>query len=139
MPFCAPSTTPRSELSSQGWMTMVLAAGTLVLRAISPLDVSIPREMESLLASIKRKWGSLDFVVHSIAFCPKETLQRRVVDVPRDGFLTDNGRVVLELHSHGASCRAADAGGRNAFHDDLLWQPARRRQLQHHGGGESGA
>ena len=53
-----------------------------------PLDVAVPGELESLFASIKRKWGSLDFVVHSIAFSPKDTLRGRVVDVPRDGFLT---------------------------------------------------
>src|SRR6186713_3168508 len=29
----------------------------------------------------------LDFVVHSIAFSPKNALQGRVVDVPREGFL----------------------------------------------------
>ena len=33
-------------------------------------------------------WGELDFVVHSIAFSPKEALQGRVVDVQREGFLT---------------------------------------------------
>jgi enoyl-[acyl-carrier protein] reductase I len=32
--------------------------------------------------------GELDFVVHSIAFSPKEALQGRVVDVQREGFLT---------------------------------------------------
>jgi enoyl-[acyl-carrier protein] reductase I len=37
--------------------------------------------------NITAYWGELDFVVHSIAFSPKDTLQGRVVDVPRDGFL----------------------------------------------------
>jgi enoyl-[acyl-carrier protein] reductase I len=37
---------------------------------------------------ITKDWGELDFVVHSIAFSPKEALQSRVVDVERDGFLT---------------------------------------------------
>jgi len=32
--------------------------------------------------------GELDFVVHSIAFSPKEALQGRVVDVEREGFRT---------------------------------------------------
>jgi len=32
--------------------------------------------------------GELDFVVHSIAFSPKEALEGRVVDVSREGFLT---------------------------------------------------
>jgi enoyl-[acyl-carrier protein] reductase I len=53
-----------------------------------PLDVRTPGQMEEVFNRIAEDWGRLDFVVHSIAFSPKETLQGRVVDVPRDGFLT---------------------------------------------------
>ena len=53
-----------------------------------PLDVSTPGQMEAVFEQIGKQWGKLDFVVHSIAFSPKEALQGRVVDVPRDGFLT---------------------------------------------------
>ena len=63
-------------------------AEALEVEMMLPLDVAVPGEMESVFASIKRKWGSLDFVVHSIAFSPKDTLRGRVADVPRDGFLT---------------------------------------------------
>jgi enoyl-[acyl-carrier protein] reductase I len=35
---------------------------------------------------VQQEWGTLDFLVHSIAFSPKETLCGRVVDSPRDGF-----------------------------------------------------
>jgi enoyl-[acyl-carrier protein] reductase I len=53
-----------------------------------PLDVRTPGQMERVFSRITEYWGRLDFVVHSIAFSPKETLQGRVVDAPRDGFLT---------------------------------------------------
>jgi enoyl-[acyl-carrier protein] reductase I len=53
-----------------------------------PLDVRTPGQMEAVFARITKDWGELDFLVHSIAFSPKDTLQGRVVDVPRDGFLT---------------------------------------------------
>src|SRR6202008_2519352 len=53
-----------------------------------PLDVRASGEMEAVFERIARDWGTLDFVVHSIAFSPKDTLQGRVVDAPRDGFLT---------------------------------------------------
>ncbi len=53
-----------------------------------PLDVSAPGQTEAVFERIGREWGSLDFLVHSIAFSPKDTLQGRVVDLPRDGFLT---------------------------------------------------
>jgi enoyl-[acyl-carrier protein] reductase I len=52
-----------------------------------PLDVGIKGEMEAVFDRIAEVWGELDFVVHSIAFSPKETLRGRVVDTPRDGFL----------------------------------------------------
>ena len=47
-----------------------------------------PDRLEAVFERIGKTWGELDFVVHSIAFSPKETLQGRVVDVPREGFLT---------------------------------------------------
>jgi enoyl-[acyl-carrier protein] reductase I len=53
-----------------------------------PLDVSAPGQLEAVFEHIAETWGSLDFVVHSIAFSPRDTLAARVTDVPRDGFLT---------------------------------------------------
>jgi enoyl-[acyl-carrier protein] reductase I len=52
-----------------------------------PLDVGAPGQMEAVFDRIGRDWGELDFLVHSIAFSPKDTLQGRVVDAPREGFL----------------------------------------------------
>ena len=53
-----------------------------------PLDVRTTGQMEAIFERITMTWGALDFVVHSIAFSPKDTLQGRVVDVPCEGFLT---------------------------------------------------
>ena len=55
---------------------------------LMPLDTNVPNQMEAVFEEIAKKWGKLDFVVHSIAFSPKEALQGRVVDVAREGFLT---------------------------------------------------
>jgi len=55
---------------------------------IMPLDVTVPGQMEDVFRRIENTWGHLDFVIHSIAFSPRNTLCGRVVDVPRDGFLT---------------------------------------------------
>jgi enoyl-[acyl-carrier protein] reductase I len=52
-----------------------------------PLDVNVPGQMEKVFERIAKDWGKLDFVVHSIAFSPKDALQGRVVDVSREGFL----------------------------------------------------
>jgi enoyl-[acyl-carrier protein] reductase I len=55
---------------------------------VMQLDVRTEGEMEAVFKKIADVWGRLDFLVHSIAFSPKEALQGRVVDVSRDGFLT---------------------------------------------------
>jgi len=55
---------------------------------VMPLDARVPGQMEAVFERIAKDWGGLDFLVHSIAFAPKEALQGRVVDVERDGFLT---------------------------------------------------
>src|SRR5262245_1234742 len=53
-----------------------------------PLDVSVEGQMEDVFERIKQDWGKLDFLLHSIAFAPKEALHGRVTDVPRAGFQT---------------------------------------------------
>jgi enoyl-[acyl-carrier protein] reductase I len=54
---------------------------------LMPLDVRVEGQTEAVFKRIERDWGRLDFLLHSIAFAPKEALHGRVVDVPRDGFL----------------------------------------------------
>jgi enoyl-[acyl-carrier protein] reductase I len=53
-----------------------------------PLEVRDPAQMDAVFDAIAKTWGRLDILVHAIAFAPKEALQGRVVDCPRDGFLT---------------------------------------------------
>ena len=53
-----------------------------------PLDVLEEGQLEAVFDTIGKTWGELDFVLHSIAFSPKEALHGRVVDVGRQGFLT---------------------------------------------------
>jgi enoyl-[acyl-carrier protein] reductase I len=62
-------------------------ADALEASIVMPLDVSVPGQMEAVFERIATEWHELDFVVHSIAFSPKDALQGRVVDVSRDGFL----------------------------------------------------
>src|SRR5882762_7909325 len=52
-----------------------------------PLDVNTEGQLEQVFERIGKEWGQLDFLVHSIAFSPKEALHGRVIDVNRDGFL----------------------------------------------------
>ncbi|HAX23330.1 MAG TPA: enoyl-[acyl-carrier-protein] reductase FabI [Hydrogenophaga sp.] len=56
---------------------------TLVL----PLDVTQPGQMQAVFDHIRAVWGSLDFVIHSIAYAPRDDLHGRIVDCSQPGFL----------------------------------------------------
>jgi len=56
---------------------------TLVL----PLDVTQPGQMQALFDRLRDTWGSLDFVIHSIAFAPRDDLHGRIIDCSQSGFL----------------------------------------------------
>jgi len=45
-----------------------------------PCDVEAPGQLEQLFAEITHRWGKLDFVLHSIAYAPKDALHGRVID-----------------------------------------------------------
>jgi enoyl-[acyl-carrier protein] reductase I len=59
-------------------------AGTLVL----PCDVTQPEEVAAAFKSVGEEFGRLDFLIHSIAYAPKEDLEGAFVDTSREGFLT---------------------------------------------------
>lgn len=52
-----------------------------------PCNVSDPGALESVFAAITDQWGTLDFLLHSIAYAPLEDLHGRVTDCTREGFL----------------------------------------------------
>jgi len=52
-----------------------------------PLDVRDDAQLQALFDEVARRWGRLDFLLHSIAFAPKDDLHGRVTDSSRDGFL----------------------------------------------------
>lgn len=51
-----------------------------------PLDVSADGELEAVFEAIRREWGRLDILVHSIAFAPKEDLQGGLLQCSAAGF-----------------------------------------------------
>ena len=51
-----------------------------------PCDVTKPEEIKALRESLKKDMGEIDFIVHSIAFAPKEGLSGRFVNIPKDAF-----------------------------------------------------
>jgi enoyl-[acyl-carrier protein] reductase I len=53
---------------------------------IARCDVREVGQLEAVFMRIAENWGQLDFVLHSIAYAPREDLHRRVVDCSQDGF-----------------------------------------------------
>ncbi|MFN2455231.1 MAG: enoyl-ACP reductase [Pyrinomonadaceae bacterium] len=58
-------------------------AGSIVL----PCEVTKPEEVEQTFARVGEEFGRLDFLIHSIAYAPKEELEGEYVNTTRDGFL----------------------------------------------------
>ncbi|WP_241049115.1 enoyl-ACP reductase FabI [Achromobacter xylosoxidans] len=55
---------------------------------LMPLDLLHEGELEAVFERITAEWGGLDFVLHSIAYAPRDDLHGRVTDCSRSGFLT---------------------------------------------------
>jgi enoyl-[acyl-carrier protein] reductase I len=53
---------------------------------LMPLDVEDDAQTDAVFEKIENSWGQLDFLLHSVAYCPKEDLHGRVVDCSRQGF-----------------------------------------------------
>jgi len=51
-----------------------------------PCDVSKPEEIVALKESLAKDMGEIDFIVHSIAFAPKDGLSGRFTDITKDAF-----------------------------------------------------
>jgi len=54
---------------------------------ILPCDVQKEEEIIALFEGIQKKWGKLDFMLHSMAFAPKSDLEDKLLDCSKDGFL----------------------------------------------------
>ena len=52
-----------------------------------PLDVRDDAQLQAVFDAAAQRWGRLDFLLHSIAFAPKDDLHGRVTDSSAEGFL----------------------------------------------------
>lgn len=78
-----------------------------------PLNVTRPEELEAVFEAIRQQWGSLDILVHSIAWAPKQDLQGGLLDSSAEGFgqamdischsFVRMARLAAPLMSHGGS------------------------------------
>lgn len=65
---------------------VVPVAERLGVEWLAPCDVRAPGELEALFDRVQAEWGGLDFLLHSIAFAPRDDLHGRVVDCSAEGF-----------------------------------------------------
>ena len=61
-------------------------ANELGVKNIYPLDVSKPEELNALKEAIERDNGKIDFLVHSVAFAPREALDGKFIDTSKEAF-----------------------------------------------------
>ncbi len=56
-------------------------------KLILPCDVTNMDSIDAVFSTLEKEWGSIDFVVHAIAFSDKEELKGKYVDTTLDNFL----------------------------------------------------
>jgi len=52
-----------------------------------PCDVTDAASLDATFAELEKRWGTIDFVVHAVAFSDKNELDGRYLDTTRDNFL----------------------------------------------------
>ncbi len=65
-------------------------------------DVCDDAQIKAAAELVSKQWGSVDILVHSIAFANREDLQGRYIDTSRDGFKL---AMDVSVHSLTALCR----------------------------------
>jgi enoyl-[acyl-carrier protein] reductase I len=88
---------------------------------VIPCDVEDTASVEQVFAALANKWGSIDFVVHAIAYSDKNELKGRYADTTRENFLrtmtiscfsfTEVARRAAELMPNGGAMLTLTFGG----------------------------
>ena len=71
---------------------------------VIPCDVTDMDSVDNVFATLEKKWGKLDFVVHAIAFSDKDELKGRYADTSRENFLRS---MDISCYSFTAVCKRA--------------------------------
>lgn len=62
---------------------------------VEPCDVTKDSDISQVFEKVKAKWGTLDVVIHSVAFANREDLDGRFIDTSREGF-----RLALDISAY---------------------------------------
>lgn len=66
---------------------------------IYKLDVNSNEDLENLTKNLKSDFGKIDFVLHAVAFAPKEALEGEFIDTTKEAFDVAMGTSVYSLIS----------------------------------------
>ncbi|MSO65092.1 MAG: enoyl-[acyl-carrier-protein] reductase FabI [Alphaproteobacteria bacterium] len=72
---------------------------------VLPCDVTDNAGLDATFAALRTKWGSIDFLVHAIAYSDKEQLKGRYVDTTAENFAMSMN---ISCFSFTAVCRRAE-------------------------------
>ncbi len=61
-------------------------AESLDSKIILPCDVGTDEEIEAVFKELEKQWGTIDFVVHAVAFANREDLKNPFSQTSREGF-----------------------------------------------------
>jgi enoyl-[acyl-carrier protein] reductase I len=61
-------------------------AASIGSSTVLPGDVESDEQLDTVFAALKKQWGSIDFLVHAIAFSDRDELKGRYVDTSRVNF-----------------------------------------------------
>src|SRR6476619_7255706 len=61
-------------------------AQSLAVDTVLPCDVENLKSVDEVFASLRAKWGGLDFLLHALAFSDKNELKGRYADTTRENF-----------------------------------------------------
>jgi enoyl-[acyl-carrier protein] reductase I len=81
-------------------------AASVESKVILPCDVTDTASMDSVFDELQSSWGSMDFLVHAIAYSDKNELKGRYVDTSLDNFLLSMN---ISCYSFTALARRANA------------------------------
>jgi len=69
-------------------------------------DVQNDQHLDEVVSQVRDAWGSIDFVVHSVAYAPVEELKGRFINTTRDGF-----KLALDISAYSLVAVAKRAEG----------------------------
>ncbi|GAB4192734.1 MAG: enoyl-ACP reductase FabI [Wenzhouxiangellaceae bacterium] len=83
---------------------------------VMPCDVTDDAQIDAVFEQLKTQWGSLDVLVHSVGFAPKEQLEGGFIDaVTREGFAIAHDISAYSLAGLAKAARPLMQGGNSAI------------------------